>query len=111
MTVSDVQENLVPGMTCGDRQLYEVIPVGVKDEFSQSVDPLKYQKRKKDYVVNEPDELMTIKFRYKKPDGDVSKLILFIQQNSKEFIDKGCTSAALVSAVVNFICCSEKPSL
>ena len=56
--------------------IYEVIPVGVKDEFSQSVDPLKYQKQLNSVVKNTSDELMTIKFRYKKPDGDTSKLIV-----------------------------------
>ncbi len=54
--------------------LYEVIPVGVKDDFSKSVDALKYQSN--DRKVNDnSDELMTIKLRYKKPDGDISKLI------------------------------------
>ncbi len=56
--------------------IYEVIPVGVKDEFSQKVDPLKYQKQEKGYLKNTTNELMTIKFRYKKPDGDTSMLIV-----------------------------------
>lgn len=54
--------------------LYEVIPVGVKDEFSKSVDPLKYQSSEKK-VVSNTEEILTIKLRYKKPDEDVSKLI------------------------------------
>jgi len=54
--------------------LYEVIPVGVKDDFTKSVDPLKYQSNEKK-VVNNTAEIMTIKLRYKKPDEDVSKLI------------------------------------
>jgi Ca-activated chloride channel family protein len=55
--------------------LYEVIPVGVKNEFLDDVDKLKYQQHIKPVVASADDELMTIKFRYKKPDGDVSKLI------------------------------------
>jgi Ca-activated chloride channel family protein len=56
--------------------LYEIIPVGVKSPFLQSVDPLKYQKKeKKEQKGGETDEIMTVKFRYKAPDGDVSKLI------------------------------------
>jgi Ca-activated chloride channel homolog len=40
------------------------------------VDPLKYQKKeKKEQKGGETDEIMTVKFRYKAPDGDVSKLI------------------------------------
>ncbi len=56
--------------------LYEIIPVGVKSSFLQSVDPLKYQKKEtKEQKKSETDEIMTVKFRYKAPDGDVSKLI------------------------------------
>ena len=55
--------------------LYEVIPVGVKNEFSEGVDKLKYQQSIKPVATNNSNELMTVKFRYKKPDGDVSKLI------------------------------------
>ncbi len=54
--------------------LYEVIPVGVKDEFTKTVDPLKYQVNDRKIAVNS-NEIMTIKLRYKKPDSDVSRLI------------------------------------
>lgn len=54
--------------------LYEIIPVGVKSEFVASVDPLKYQSNPA--VVNSTsNEMMTIKFRYKKPDENRSRLI------------------------------------
>jgi Ca-activated chloride channel family protein len=56
--------------------LYEVIPVGVKSDFIGAVDPLKYQPAKTSTSTSSGDELMTIKLRYKKPDGDVSKLIV-----------------------------------
>jgi Ca-activated chloride channel homolog len=55
--------------------LYEVIPVGVKDDFTKSVDPLKYQSNDKKVVSSNTNEMMTIKLRYKKPDEDISKLI------------------------------------
>ena len=56
--------------------LYEIIPVGVNSDFLKGVDSLKYQKNivplsKTSYN----DEIMTVKFRYKTPDGEVSKLI------------------------------------
>lgn len=54
--------------------LYEVIPVGVQDDFTKSVDPLKYQSNDRKFF-DKTDEIMTIKLRYKKPDEDVSKLI------------------------------------
>lgn len=55
--------------------LYEVIPVGVKDDFTKLVDPLKYQSNDKKIVSSNTNEIMTIKLRYKKPDEDISKLI------------------------------------
>ena len=55
--------------------LYEIIPVGVESEFFK-IDELKYQKTTIDPKANRSDELMTIKFRYKKPDEDISKLIV-----------------------------------
>lgn len=56
--------------------LYEIIPVGVKSDFIDKVDPLKYQTVPANIPsTNVSAELMTIKFRYKKPDADVSKLI------------------------------------
>jgi Ca-activated chloride channel family protein len=55
--------------------LYEIIPVGVESEFSK-IDDLKYQKNKVDASASGSKEIMTVKFRYKKPDGDVSKLIV-----------------------------------
>ena len=55
--------------------LYEIIPVGIESEFFK-VDDLKYQKTTIDPKAKNSNELMTIKFRYKKPDGNVSKLIV-----------------------------------
>lgn len=57
--------------------LYEVIPVGVKSSFSGSVDDLKYQAQESKPVVLQGNgkELMTVKLRYKQPDGNVSRLI------------------------------------
>ncbi|MEO5685136.1 MAG: von Willebrand factor type A domain-containing protein [Chitinophagaceae bacterium] len=56
--------------------LYEVIPVGVKNEFMEDVDKLKYQQPGKAVAITSDGEIMTIKFRYKKPDGEQSKLIV-----------------------------------
>ncbi len=54
--------------------LYEIIPVGVKDTFIKNIDPLKYQKNAKE-LVDGGNEMLTIKLRYKTPEGEVSKLI------------------------------------
>jgi Ca-activated chloride channel homolog len=55
--------------------LYEVIPVGVKSEFFK-IDELKYSTTTINPSAKSSNELMTIKLRYKKPDEDVSKLMV-----------------------------------
>nr|WP_315145815.1 von Willebrand factor type A domain-containing protein [uncultured Flavobacterium sp.] len=60
--------------------LYEVIPTGVKSEFLTNQLDLKYTKvaeNENDYS----DELATIKFRYKKPDGDKSIEMVKVIEN------------------------------
>ena len=54
--------------------LYEVVPVGVKSNYAGKIDDLKYQSTKEP-VVNKKssNELLTVKLRYKTPDGEVSK--------------------------------------
>ena len=54
--------------------LYEIIPAGVHDKFTNSVDPLKYQKAEKPSTNYVSNDMLTIKFRYKEPDGSVSKM-------------------------------------
>lgn len=51
--------------------LYEIIPTGVKNELYQEPSDLKYTKTDAS-STNFNNELATIKFRYKKPDGDKS---------------------------------------
>ena len=55
--------------------LYELIPAGVKSDFIIKTDPLKYSKPEQS-TLDYDDELMNIKFRYKKPDGQKSFLIV-----------------------------------
>jgi Ca-activated chloride channel homolog len=55
--------------------LYEIIPVGTNSEFFK-VDDLKYQKSTIDPKAKDSKELMTIKFRYKNPNDNNSKLIV-----------------------------------
>jgi Ca-activated chloride channel family protein len=55
--------------------LYEVIPAGMEESVTLPLPDLKYQKPQKKTRVVESDELLTVKLRYKEPDGDVSKLM------------------------------------
>lgn len=55
--------------------LYEIIPIGVESSFLGNVDPLKYQKKVPNPTKVNTNEWLTVKFRYKQPDGNKSKLI------------------------------------
>ena len=60
--------------------LYQIIPVGVKSEFVKDIDPLKYQTNDQK-IVGSNKELLTVKFRYKEPNGTKSKLITEVVEN------------------------------
>ncbi|SHJ57336.1 vWA domain-containing protein [Flavobacterium haoranii] len=61
--------------------LYEIIPVGVKSNYLKEVDGLKYSNVSTNQNFSE--ELATIKFRYKKPDGEKSiEMVETIKDNS-----------------------------
>jgi len=53
--------------------LYEIVPAGTRVDLP-TVDPLKYQRGPEIARAN-ADELMTVKVRYKDPDGDASRLM------------------------------------
>lgn len=53
---------------------YEIIPTGVKSDFAGKVDDLKYQTNPAAALKSFTSvELLTVKLRYKEPDGNVSK--------------------------------------
>jgi Ca-activated chloride channel homolog len=78
--------------------LYEIVPPGEPIEAG-SIDPLKYQERSTPSRAARSGELMTVKLRYKAPDGDASKLL------SREVPDRagGLTSnSGFAAAVAEF---------
>ena len=82
--------------------LYEVIPVGVKSDFIESVDKLKYQPEIKTLPTAASGELMTIKFRYKKPDEDISKLIEHAVMDKHISIGKSSDNFRFAASVAQF---------
>jgi Ca-activated chloride channel family protein len=82
--------------------IYEIIPVGEKNEFIESVDPLKYQQQKKPGYASVGDELMTIKFRYKTPDGEISKLLVHTVADLSMKMKDASQNFHFVSAVAQF---------
>jgi Ca-activated chloride channel family protein len=80
--------------------LYEVIPAGVETELLDDVDKLKYQKEVTPLSKSKhTDEIMTVKFRYKAPDGDVSKLIEHPIKDNRVAIAKTSDNFRFAAAV------------
>jgi Ca-activated chloride channel family protein len=81
--------------------LYEIIPVGVKSDFSTAPIDLKYAKTK---VENNEltNELATIKFRYKKPDGNKSIEIVQTIENNVVNLENCSEDFKFCSAVAWF---------
>lgn len=82
--------------------LYEVIPAGVKSDFIEKVDQLKYQQQQKNGSVSATDEIMTIKFRYKQPNEDKSKLIEHPVRDNISSIAKTSSNFRFAAAVAEF---------
>ena len=80
---------------------YEIIPTGVKDDYI-SVDPLKYQKNDVVHTASSGDELMTIKFRYKQPDADVSKMLSTVVRAAPKDFYKTTADFRFAAAVAEF---------
>jgi Ca-activated chloride channel family protein len=59
--------------------LYEIIPTGIKSDFLKEIPKLKYSEKKS--KNNFGEELATVKFRYKKPDGNKSIEMVNIIKN------------------------------
>jgi len=79
--------------------LYEIVPKGQKFE-TPSVDPLKYQKAKE--VVQATGELLTVKLRYKEPDGDTSKLISVAVKDAGKRLEDMSGDFRFAAAVAEF---------
>ncbi|MDF2932583.1 MAG: hypothetical protein K0R36_1914 [Chryseobacterium sp.] len=80
--------------------LYEVIPNDVKSEFLPKDNDLKYTKNTNDENFN--NELATVKFRYKKPDGDTSSEIVQVVKNLNETISSASDDFKFASSVAWF---------
>jgi Ca-activated chloride channel homolog len=76
--------------------LYEIIPVGV--ESSYSLPELKYTKQNQS-SPSLTNELATIKFRYKKPDENVSKELVEIIKNTPTDLQNASADFKFASAV------------
>jgi Ca-activated chloride channel family protein len=81
--------------------LYEIVPSGSGEKIP-SVDPLKYQTSEKIREENFSDELLTIKVRYKQPDGSTSKLLEKPVRGNRTSIEEVSDNLRFAAAVVEF---------
>lgn len=79
--------------------LYEIIPVGVKSEWLKDIEDLKYSDKK---VKGNAEDLLTVKFRYKKPDGDKSKLITKVVKDEDIQLKNASTDLKFSAALAMF---------
>lgn len=83
--------------------LYEIIPKGVKSEFVKDIDDLKYQTQKNELPKTDfSDEILTVKFRYKKPDGDKSILIVESLKDKITPLNKASDNFKFSATVASF---------
>jgi Ca-activated chloride channel family protein len=80
--------------------LYELVPAG-SDEEVISVDPLKYQ-AKRSIENRATDEYLTIKLRYKKPDGNTSMLLEKTVSTFTGNFENASDNLKFAAAVVQF---------
>ncbi|WP_428898371.1 Ca-activated chloride channel family protein [Parelusimicrobium proximum] len=80
--------------------LYEIIPAGVKSEYTPDVDGLKYGKKP---ASSDSQEVLTVKLRYKDPDGDKSKLMESALEDSRYVsFDKSSDDMRFAASVAQF---------
>lgn len=82
--------------------LYEIIPDNVNSEFLPKEQKLKYSKTAEPNKTASGEELATIKFRYKKPDGDKSTEISQIVKNSGSGISSASSDFKFATSLAWF---------
>jgi Ca-activated chloride channel family protein len=81
--------------------LYEIIPTNIKSDFFKEPIDLKYSKTESSSTVF-GNELGTIKFRYKKPDGDKSIEMVNVIENKSMPIENSSDDFKFSSAIAWF---------
>lgn len=83
--------------------LYEIIPTGIESDLLATVDSLKYQRTRPAAISGGgSDEILTVKFRYKAPDGDVSRLIVHPVKDTRLPIARTSDNFRFAAAVTEF---------
>ncbi|MEQ8907980.1 MAG: von Willebrand factor type A domain-containing protein [Vicingaceae bacterium] len=80
--------------------LYEIIPANSMEKI-MDVDSLKYQKVEAPKTAFN-DEILTVKFRYKQPDGDVSTLMTKVLKDERKALEDASVNLRFSAAVASF---------
>ena len=81
--------------------LYEIVPAG-KGLQIPGVDPLKYQTPMDTTDVAQSGELLTLKLRYKQPDGETSRLLEFPVRDGGKAYSQASQDFKFAAAVASF---------
>ena len=82
--------------------LYEIVPAGTETEATPPVDPLKYQTPGAKSEAAGSGELLTLKLRYKDPDGDKSRLLSFPIADAGRGLEQASADFKFAAAVAQF---------
>lgn len=84
--------------------IYEIIPVGTRSQYLKSIDKLKYQKtnEKPMEMVGNSDEVLTVKLRYKTPQGNKSELIEKAVKNETKSFENTSENFRFSASVAEF---------
>jgi len=81
--------------------MYEIIPAGSEGKVVD-IDPLKYQANRDNVEKKSSGEIMTIKLRYKKPDGKTSMLYEIPVQGRIQKLEKTSDNFRFAAAVAEY---------
>lgn len=81
--------------------LYEIIPAGSNSSFLPSIDSLKYQRNLVAKTANGGD-LLTVKLRYKEPEGNESKLIAAVLKDGNIPFSNASVDFRFAASVAEF---------
>lgn len=82
--------------------LYEIVPRGVESPALANVDPLKYQQPAGLSTEAMSSEVLTLKLRYKEPDGQTSRKLEFPIRDSEAGFGQASRDFQFASAVAAF---------
>lgn len=84
--------------------LYEIVPTGVESQYLKTIDKLKYQKTEEKSPNNlvKSEEVLTVKLRYKLPDGNKSQLMEKAVKNESVAFERASENFKFAASVAEF---------